>query len=57
MNTVDTIIAPATPPGEGGVAIIRISGTDALSALLCYFKPTAAVLPLVVEGSLWLCRR
>ncbi|MCD6188451.1 MAG: tRNA uridine-5-carboxymethylaminomethyl(34) synthesis GTPase MnmE [Desulfuromusa sp.] len=47
MNTVDTIIAPATPPGEGGVAIIRISGTDALSALLCYFKPTAAVLPLV----------
>ena len=46
MNTVDTIIAPATPPGEGGVAIVRISGADALSALLCYFTPTTTVLPL-----------
>ena len=42
MNTIDTIIAPATPPGEAGVAIIRISGADALSALMCYFKPSAA---------------
>ena len=46
MNTIDTIIAPATPPGEGGVAIIRISGADSLSALLCYFMPTSTVLPL-----------
>lgn len=42
MNTTDTIIAPATAPGEGGIAIVRISGADALSALLCYFKPSAA---------------
>lgn len=27
----DTIVAIATPPGKGGVGIIRISGTDALS--------------------------
>ncbi|MCK5782891.1 MAG: tRNA uridine-5-carboxymethylaminomethyl(34) synthesis GTPase MnmE [Desulfobacterales bacterium] len=46
MNTSDTIIAPATPPGEGGVAIVRISGTDALSALMGYFKPTTTSLPL-----------
>lgn len=46
MNTSDTIIAPATPPGEGGVAIVRISGAGALSALLSYFKPTASTFPL-----------
>ena len=27
----ETIAAIATPPGEGGVAVIRISGDDALS--------------------------
>ena len=27
----ETIAAIATPPGEGGVAIIRISGDDALA--------------------------
>ena len=27
----DTITAIATPPGEGGIAIIRISGKDALA--------------------------
>ena len=29
MYREDTIAAIATPPGEGGVAIIRISGVDA----------------------------
>ena len=29
--TLDTIIAPATPPGYGGVSIVRISGSDALN--------------------------
>ena len=43
MNTADTIIAPATPPGDGGVAIVRISGTQALSALQRYFTPSAKV--------------
>lgn len=27
----DTIVAPATPPGKGGVAVVRISGDDAES--------------------------
>ena len=31
MNARDTIAAIATPPGTGGVAIIRISGHDALA--------------------------
>ena len=48
MNSTDTIIAPATAPGEGGIAIVRISGADALSALLRYFKPSAA--PTVLES-------
>ena len=26
--TADTIVAPATPPGTGGIAIVRISGPD-----------------------------
>ena len=29
MYREDTIAAIATPPGEGGVAIVRISGVDA----------------------------
>ncbi|HMA81475.1 MAG TPA: hypothetical protein VKR81_11315, partial [Candidatus Binatia bacterium] len=31
MYREDTIAAIATPPGEGGVAIVRISGMDAES--------------------------
>ncbi len=48
MNTSDTIIAPATAPGVGGIAIVRISGADALSALLSYFRPSAA--PATLES-------
>jgi len=29
MYEEDTIAAIATPPGEGGIAVIRISGADA----------------------------
>ena len=43
MNTSDTIIAPATPPGDGGVAIVRISGTRALDALQQFFNPSAKI--------------
>jgi tRNA modification GTPase len=35
----DTIAAIASPPGEGGVGVIRISGNDALSILLRLFFP------------------
>lgn len=28
----DTICAPATPPGEGGIAVVRVSGAEAVAA-------------------------
>jgi len=37
----DTIIAPATPPGSGGLAVIRLSGPRAESALLDLFRPAS----------------
>lgn len=39
MSFIDTIIAPATPPGEGGVGILRISGPLAETALMRFFRP------------------
>ncbi|QTF92771.1 MAG: hypothetical protein J5F18_01205, partial [Halomonas sp. BM-2019] len=39
FSTDDTIVAQATPPGKGGVGIVRVSGNDAkaiASALLGY---------------------
>jgi len=35
----DTIVAPATPPGEGGVAIVRLSGATAVDLLARFFLP------------------
>jgi tRNA modification GTPase len=35
----DTIIAPATPSGEGGLAVLRLSGPIAESCLLEVFQP------------------
>ena len=29
FSTADTIVAIATPPGRGGIGIVRISGSDA----------------------------
>jgi len=34
----DTIVAPATPPGEGGVGIVRLSGPRALELLATAFR-------------------
>jgi tRNA modification GTPase len=39
MLEQDTICAVSTPPGEGGIGIIRISGKDALSIAEKVFKP------------------
>lgn len=39
MENAETIAAIATPPGSGGVGIVRISGPDAFSFLLKVFKP------------------
>src|SRR5689334_14877062 len=35
----DTIVAIATPPGEGGIGIVRLSGPDALAILERMFVP------------------
>ena len=38
MLSFDTIVAPATPPGEGGVGIIRLSGPAAAEFLAAVFR-------------------
>lgn len=35
----DTIVAPATPPGEGGIGIVRLSGPGAEDMLSRFFSP------------------
>ena len=40
-NYASTIAAVSTPPGKGGVAIIRISGTDALDIAAHLFIPAS----------------
>ncbi|MGL5951256.1 MAG: tRNA uridine-5-carboxymethylaminomethyl(34) synthesis GTPase MnmE, partial [Cetobacterium sp.] len=37
----DTIAAISTPRGEGGIGIVRISGTDSLKILGRIFKPVS----------------
>ncbi len=37
----DTIVAPATAPGEGGIGIIRLSGPCAEEFLQSFFRPTS----------------
>ncbi len=39
MNVFDTIAAVSTPRGKGGIAVIRISGEDAISVADKVFKP------------------
>jgi tRNA modification GTPase len=39
----DTIVAPATPPGEGGIAIVRLSGASAGACLEAVFKGRVVV--------------
>lgn len=37
VDLKDTIVALATPPGEGGIAVVRVSGRDALSFVGPFF--------------------
>ena len=37
----DTIAAISTPPGEGGIAIIRVSGSDAINKVEAIFQAPA----------------
>jgi len=39
MSEQDTICAVSTPPGAGGIGIIRISGRDAIAIASTVFKP------------------
>ena len=34
-SSVDSIVALSTPPGRGGIGVIRVSGSDALTTLRC----------------------
>jgi len=38
MLSLDTIVAPVTPPGEGGVGIVRLSGPQAVAHLKSSFR-------------------
>ncbi|MBI2167275.1 MAG: tRNA uridine-5-carboxymethylaminomethyl(34) synthesis GTPase MnmE [Candidatus Omnitrophica bacterium] len=40
VNWNDTIAARSTPPGVGGIAVIRVSGKDAVSLVTKFFRPT-----------------
>ncbi len=54
----DTIVAPATPPGEGGIGILRLSGPAAGSLLAAVFRGRVAV-PAMTSHHLYhgrLCR-
>jgi tRNA modification GTPase len=39
MLKQDTIAAIATPPGEGGIAVVRVSGPEALGVAVRVFRP------------------
>lgn len=39
-GSIDTIVAVATPPGQGGVAIVRLSGPESRAVLRRLFRPT-----------------
>ncbi len=46
MYNQDTIVARATPPGEGAIAIVRMSGNGALEILQSVYRPARARLPI-----------
>lgn len=39
----DTIVAISTPPGEGGIGIVRLTGPQACEILLRLFRPAGAI--------------
>src|SRR5215469_15869187 len=49
MHLDDTIAAIATPLGEGGLAVLRISGTDALSLTDKIFNPAGNTKPSTAQ--------
>lgn len=53
MNPIfnDTIIAVATPPGMGAIAVIRLSGPNAISSCDALFKPAKRTKTLLTQPS------
>lgn len=53
MNPIfnDTIIAVATPPGIGAIAVIRLSGPDAIHRCNQFFKPAKGPKELINQAS------
>src|SRR5713226_4667612 len=51
MYVADTIVAPATAPGTGAVAIVRLSGPRAFEILHAIFRPahTAELTPRMLH--------
>ena len=47
--TRDTIVAIATPPGRGGIGILRLSGPDARSLASPLLRTRGATMPLTLE--------
>jgi tRNA modification GTPase len=45
MHEQDTICAVSTPPGEGGIGIIRVSGKEAVPIASGIFRPRAEAAP------------
>jgi tRNA modification GTPase len=45
MYTEDTIVAPATPPGKGAVAIVRLSGGRATQIAMVLWHPQGSMVP------------
>ena len=43
LRLEDTIAALSTPPGEGGIAVIRMSGKEALSLVAHLFRPSKRI--------------
>ena len=43
MYTEDTIVAPATPPGKGAVAIVRLSGVHATQIAMALWHPLGSM--------------
>ena len=41
MDRANTIAAISTPPGAGGIGIVRVSGGDSLRHLRAIFQPHA----------------
>lgn len=49
MTTTDTIVAAATPPGEGGIGIVRLSGPQAVASLEGAFR-SKSITPAEMES-------